>query len=371
MNASTAWSLLKDTYTEWSEDKASRLAASLAYYTAFSIAPLVILTIAIAGFFFGEEAVSGQLNAQLTGTLGQQGADAVTGMVAAANQQEAAGIVATIIGIATLLFGASGVFVGLQDALNTIWGVAPRPDLGIWTTIRQRFLSFGMILVIGFVLLVSLVVSAALGAVTGAVDQAISSPLLGYVWSAVNFVVSFGVITLLFALIYKVLPDATVAWGDVWIGAGVTALLFTIGKALLSLYLGNAAVASSYGAAGSLIVLLLWVYYSAQILFFGAEFTQVYAKRFGSQIKPTENAVPLDNEMRANQGIPTNAQLQTMTEQHDEGQERTVSEPLRSLDKAATTTAQAAEAAPRATRLGAVVGFVVGLFIARRREQRP
>jgi membrane protein len=294
-------SILKETYGDWSEDKASRLAAALAYYTAFSIAPLLLIAIAVAGLVFGREAAQGQIFSQLEGLLGADGASAIqTGI---ANSDKAgAGTLSAIIGLATLIWSASSLFGQLQDSLNTIWEVQPDPHAGIVATVKRRFLSMTMVLGIAFVLLVSLVLSAGLSAVGGLLGDVL--PGGNVIWQVVNFIVSFAIITGLFAAIYKVLPDATVTWGDVWIGAAVTALLFTAGKVLIGLYLGHASVGSTFGAAGSLLVFLVWVYYSAQILFFGAEFTQVYARRYGSRIVPAEGAVALTDEARAQQGIP-------------------------------------------------------------------
>jgi membrane protein len=294
-------SILKETYGDWSEDKASRLAAALAYYTAFSIAPLLLISIAVAGLVFGREAAQGQVFAQLDGLLGSDGASAIqTGI---ANSDKAgAGTLSAIIGIATLIWSASSLFGQLQEALNTIWEVQPDPKAGIVATVKRRFLSMTMVLGIAFVLLVSLVLSAGLSAIGSLLGNALPGGTI--LWQVVNFVVSFGIITALFAAIYKVLPDVTVAWSDVWIGAAVTALLFTVGKLLIGLYLGHASIGSTFGAAGSLLVFLVWVYYSAQILFFGAEFTQVYARRYGSRIVPAEGAVALTDEARAQQGIP-------------------------------------------------------------------
>ncbi len=307
MKVSAFVPLFKETFKEWGEDKVSRLAAALAYFTVFSIAPLLIIAISVAAIFFGEEAARGQIVGQIQGLMGQEGAEAVESMIANANQVQG-GLIASIIGIVTLLFGASGVFGQLQDALNTIWEVAPKPGQGVVNFVRSRFLSFGMVLIIAFLLLVSLVVSAAVaGAGTYVAGIA---PGMAVLWESINFLISFGVITLLFAAIYKVLPDVKIAWGDVWVGAAVTALLFTIGRTLIGLYLGNAAVGSAYGAAGSLVVLLVWVFYSAQILLFGAEFTQVYTRRYGSHIRPSKFAVPLTDDGRVQEGIPTNEQVE-------------------------------------------------------------
>lgn len=291
--------LLKKTFQEWQEDKASRLAAALAYYTAFSIAPLLIIVIAIAAFFFGEQAAQGEIVGQIQGLVGREGAEAIQTMIQN-SRKPTTGIVATLISIGILLFGATNVFVQLQDALNTIWEVTPKP--GVKGIVKTRIISFSMILGIGFLLLVSLVLSAALAALGNYLGGMM--PGFQFLWSTLNFCISFGIITLLFALIYRFLPDVKITWGDVAIGAAITALLFTIGKTLIGLYLGNSSVGSTYGAAGSFVVLLLWVNYSAQILLFGAEFTQVYANKFGSKIVPTEDAMPMTEEARAQQGIP-------------------------------------------------------------------
>ncbi len=297
----TAFRLLKETFDEWSEDKAPRLAAALAYYTAFSIAPLLVIIIAVAGLAFGQEAARGQIVSQVQGAIGQESAQVLEEIIANAYQPDV-GIFATIIGIVTLVLGAAGFFGQLQDALNTIWEVAPKPGQSILAMIRQRFISFTMVLGIGFLLLVSLVLSTALSAASNFVNGFL--PQTEFIAQLINFVISFGAITLLFAMIYKILPDVEIAWRDVWVGAAMTALLFTIGRFLLSLYLGNTGTSSAYGAAGSFVVLLLWIYYSAQILLFGAEFTQVYARHYGSRIRPARDAVPITEEARAQQGMP-------------------------------------------------------------------
>jgi membrane protein len=289
MRLKTIVGLLKDTVQEWQTDKVSLWAAALAYYTMFSLAPLLLIAIAVAGSIFGEEAARGELVAQIQGLIGKEGAEAIQSMIQSTQRSQSGGAIATIIGIATLLFGASGVFGQLQDALNTIWNVKPKPGLGWKSFIKSRFLSFAMVLVIGFLLLVSLVLSAVLAGISTFFTNYIQD--FAAVGQLINFVISFSVITLLFASIYKFLPDVRLPWKDLWIGAGVTALLFTIGKYLIGLYLGSSGVTSTYGAAGSIVIILLWVFYSAQILLFGAEFTQVYAKRRGSGLRPSKHAV--------------------------------------------------------------------------------
>jgi membrane protein len=287
MNLKAIPSLIHETYLSWSNDKAERLAAALAYYTLFSIAPLVVVAVAIAGLVFGEEAARGQISGQFRDMLGPQAADAIQSMIAHA-YRPSAGIVATAIGIGTLLVGAAGVFTQIQDAFNTIWRVEPKKHSGFWAAIRSRFLSFTMVFGVGFVLLVSLVLSALLAGVSKYLGDML--PGSGFLWSLLEVASSFLVISLLFAMLFKVLPDTDVQWRDVWVGALSTSALFTLGKFLIGLYLGRSSIASAYGAAGSLVVLLLWVYYAAQILYFGAELTRVYAEKFGSRVNATDRA---------------------------------------------------------------------------------
>ncbi len=289
MNPKEAFSLLKATFFEWLDDQAPTLGAALAYYTIFSLAPLLIISIAIAGLVFGGDAAQGQIFDQLRGLLGDASGRAMQDLVQSASAEPKKGVMATVIGFVTLVFGASGVFGQLQTSLNAIWGVQPKPGRGILGIIRDRILSFGFILVVGFLLLVSLFLTAAI-AFVGQQFGAMIPGKEGLI-QLLNSVLSLVVITLLFAMMFKILPDANIAWRDVWTGAFITALLFTLGKFALGLYLGRSGFASSYGAAGSLIVLLLWVYYSSQIVFFGAEFTQVYANRFGSHVTPSSNAI--------------------------------------------------------------------------------
>lgn len=281
-------SLLREAGKEWAEDNATRLSAALAFYTILSIAPLFVIAVAIAGAVFGHDAATGALTDQLRGLLGDAGAEVAKTTVEHADEPKS-GTLATIIGVVTLLFGASGVFGELQGALNAIWNVKPKPDRGIWGKVRDRFLSFGMVLVVGFLLLVSLVITTALTAFGGYLEGlAPGAPVLMH---AANFVLSFLVVTALFALIFKFLPDAEITWRDVWFGAVVTAILFTIGKYGIGLYLGKSAPGTPFGAAGSLVAFVVWVYYSGLIVFFGAELTQVTARHAGREIKPTENAV--------------------------------------------------------------------------------
>jgi membrane protein len=279
--------LLKLSYQGWKEDKASRLSAALAYYTIFSLAPLLVIIIAITALFWQREVVQSQVMNQVEGLVGAEGRTFVSDLVTSASNP-ARGIFASIVGVVTLLIGALGVFNELHNALNTIWDVKEEETKGFVEAVKKvifsRLLSFTMILGIGFLLLVSLVISAGLSAMNETIGNAI--PLSEILLQILNLIISIGVITVLFALMFKFLPDAEIAWRDVWLGAFVTALLFSLGKFLIGLYLGNSAVASSFGAAGSLVLLLVWIYYSAQIFLFGAEFTQVYANNYGSKIVP-------------------------------------------------------------------------------------
>jgi membrane protein len=272
--------LLRATYNEWSKDKAPRMGAALAYYTIFSLAPLLVISIAIAGFVFGKDAVQGRIMGEIQGLVGSESARAVQTMIQSAHKP-AHGVVATILGIAILLLGASGVFTEMQDALNTIWKVDTTSKTGVWNLIKGRFLSFGMVLGIGFLLLVSLLLSAALTAVATYASGFL--PIPPSALHAVDFIFSLVFIAALMALIFKFLPDARIAWSDVWIGAILTSVLFTAGKFLIGFYIAKSVTMSAYGAAGSVIIILAWIYYSAQLLYFGAEFTHVFSNECGSQ----------------------------------------------------------------------------------------
>ena len=280
MKLSDLWPLVKESAVAWIDDYAPSMGAAIAYYTMFSLAPLLLIAIAVAGLVFGQEVASGEVLSQLRGLMGEQGAQAVQGMLEAASQPEKS-VIATLIGVALLIVGATTVFGELQDALDRIWRAPARPEgSGIWGLIRSRLLSFGMIMGVGFLLIVSLVMSAALSALGKWMG-----PMFGgweVVAQLVNFVISFALVSVMFAMIYKIMPRVRIAWRDVWTGAIVTALLFTIGKFLIGLYIGKMGVASAFGAAGSLAVLLIWIYYSAQIFLLGAEFTWAYAHRLGS-----------------------------------------------------------------------------------------
>jgi membrane protein len=290
MTLKNIWILIKAAASSWVDDYAQSMGAALAYYTMFSIAPLLLIVISIAGLIFGVEAARGEIFSQLQGLMGQQGADAVQGLLESVSKP-AESITAMLVGTILLLIGATTVFGELQDSLDRIWRAPKRNKGGIWSLLRARLLSFGMIMGIGFLLMVSLVVSAALAA-------------LGKLWgplfadwemlaNVIDFLVSFVFSTTVFAMIYKIMPRAKVDWADVWIGAAVTALLFTIGKFLIGLYIGKSGVTSGFGAAGSLVVVLVWVYYSAQIFLMGAEFTWAYALTFGSRKEqPVPAAAP-------------------------------------------------------------------------------
>jgi len=274
------WNLFKAAVTSWSDDFAPSMGAALSYYTLFSLAPLLIIVISIAGMVFGQEAAQGAVLDQLRGMLGDEGAVAVQGMLKSVDRS-GKGPIATVIGVALLLLGATAVFGELQSALDRIWRTpAPRKAGGLWHMLHSRLLSFGLVLGLGFLLMVSLVVSAALAALGDWWEGWFEG--WDVVLEILNFVVSFGAFTLMFAMIYKLMPRAKIAWHDVWTGAAVTALLFTVGKVLIGLYLGKSSLASGFGAAGSLVVLLAWVYYSAQIFLLGAEYTWVCANQNGS-----------------------------------------------------------------------------------------
>jgi membrane protein len=280
MNPREAWRMARRALEAWTQDYAPSMGAALSYYALFSIAPLLLIVIGVAGFFFGDEAARGGIFGQLSALVGADGARAIEGLVASARKPQS-GLIAMIVGTALLIMGASTVFGELQNALDRIWRAPARKESkGWWKLLRTRVLSFGMILGIAFLLMVSLITSAAVSA-------------LGEWWGlhVIDVVLSFALTTLLFAMIYKIIPRVRVAWRDVWIGAAVTAALFAVGKWLIGLYIGRSSVSSAFGAAGSLVVLMLWVYYSAQIFLLGAEFTRFYAEEHGSRA-PLSNETP-------------------------------------------------------------------------------
>jgi membrane protein len=284
MKIADFFGIVKDAAAQWSEDNAPRLGAALAFYTAFSLAPLLLISIAIAGFIFGEEAARGQIIAQVQGLIGAEGGAVLQSMLVQSSQPDH-GIIATLTGLFLLLFGAAALFGELQDSLNWIWKVRAKPGHSLIRYFKNRFLSFTMVLGTAFLLLVSLIVSALLSALgsMGIIEA-------GSFGQIINFAISFTVITLLFAMIYRFLPDAVIAWRDVWLGAVITSLLFGLGKFLIGLYLGQAAVGSPFGAAASLAVLLIWIYYAAQIFLFGVELTKAYVVRLRGGVRPAANA---------------------------------------------------------------------------------
>jgi membrane protein len=360
--------LLKDTLSEFNADKAPRLAAALAYYTAFSLAPLLVVVVSVAGLLWNREAVQDELDNQIRSVVGVEAADAIQEMVANADQPQV-GVLATVIGVGTLVLGALGAFGQLQDALNTVWGVQPKPTpgvSGILSMLRGRLLSFTMVLGIGFLLLVSLALSASLAALGNWIGRI--TPMSETILQFINFIVSFVVVLLLFAMIYKILPDVHIRWRHVWVGAAVTSLLFSIGKYLIGFYLGSSSVASSYGAAGSFVVLLLWIYYSAMIFLFGAEFTQVYARISGAEIVPSDKAIFVNQDKRGKPGKPPTIVTEAEKKIY-------VSQPL------TPQTAAPPPAPPRSTGgsgrivlgiIAALATFLMGMLIASdQRHVRP
>ena len=283
------WELLKLTFVDWMNDDMFELSAALAFYTIFSIAPVLLIAVGAASFFLAPDAATDQIVGEMEKMIGAQGANAVR-QVIDSSRGFGKGLWAVSVGIVTLILGATAVFGELQSALNQIWDVKAKPDRGvIMSLVVDRVRSFSIAICVGFLLLVSLVISALISGLQNYMNSWL--PGVPWVWHTANALSSFFVIAVLFAAIYKLLPDVVISWRDVWIGAAVTALLFTAGKYLIGIYLGRTATASAFGAAGSLVVLLFWVYYSALISFLGAEFTQVYARRYGPGIRPKKHAV--------------------------------------------------------------------------------
>lgn len=287
MRLRPTWELIKQTAKEFSEDKCPRLGAALAFYTALSLSPMLLVVIGIAGPIFGADAARGEIAHQIRDLVGDEGAKVVQDMLAkSASQQD--GLIAAVVGVLTLIVGATGALAQLQGALNTVWNVKEEDTpQGIWGMIKGRLLSFSVVCVLAFLLLVSLVFSAVVSGLSGYLERWV--PYLGTWLQLANLALSLLITTLLFATVYKVLPAVRPAWKDVWVGALATAVLFNLGKYLIGLYLGNASVGSTFGAAGSFVVLLFWIYYSAQVVLFGAEFTQVYATKYGSGLKSPKN----------------------------------------------------------------------------------
>jgi membrane protein len=299
--------LIKTTYSEWKEDNVSRLAAALAYYTIFSLAPLLIIAVTVAGFVWSRYEVESQVLLQIQGLLGKNGADFVQTLMQNASVNLDKGIFTTVVGVGALIFGSIGVFRQLRYALNTMWGIEVEKVGGFWKSIKSvlvdNILNFAMVMGVGFILLVSLIVSTGITAVNRLVTEYLL--LSGFLVGLINTFFSLAVITLVFALLFKYLPETDVAWGDVFLGGFVTAVLFGIGKYAIGIYLGNSSVGVTFGAAGSLALLLIWFYYSAQIFFFGAEFTQVYANRYGSKIRsaPQDTGEPIKTKIPVNRRV--------------------------------------------------------------------
>lgn len=284
----SVWVLLRDSAIAWDADNVATQGAALAFFTVFSISPLLILVIVLSSLGFGQQAASGHLVSQIRGLMGVEGANFVQSLITNAYKADS-NVLVTIFSVLMILLGASAVFVQLRDSLNTIWRVQQKPTGTIRAFLRGRLLSFAMITGIGFLLLVSLVLSAVLATTSDYLSNLFTVP--SGVVSVLDFIVSFVGITLMFVIMFKFVPAATVKWGDAWVGAAVTSLLFSIGKLLIGLYLGNGAIGSTFGAARSLVVIMLWAYYSSQIVLYGAEFTRLYAERFGSDILPSANAL--------------------------------------------------------------------------------
>lgn len=278
-----------------------RLSSSLAYYAIFSLAPLLVIVVSIEGFVFGEEAARGQLAQEIATLAGAGAGDAIQAAVHSSASHQTSGVLAKIIGSAVLLFGASTVFAELKDALNIIWGVIVRPGRPFLTMVRDRFFSFSIVLAIGFLLLISLVISILLAALGMYMSGRLQLP--SAIWQAWDFLISFMVVSCLFAMIFKLLPNVLIGWRDVWLGSVSTAFLFTVGKFVIGYYLAASSIASSFGAAGSVVIVLVWIYYSACILFFGAEITKVYARKFGSGVVPNSRAVLVDDLLRTRLGL--------------------------------------------------------------------
>lgn len=292
---SKTWYLLKTTFNEFNDDNAIKLSASLSYYTIFALPPLMIIIITICGFFFGKDAVTGQLYGQINGLVGNDAAiqiqNAIKNVELSNNN-----VFATIFGGVMLLIGASGVFAEIQSSINFIWGLRAKPNKGIKKFIQNRLMSFSMIASVGFLLLVSLLVNSAMDLLSGRLKLYFPESTV-YLFYVLNIIIVFLIITLLFAIIFKTLPDGNIKWKDALIGASSTSVLFMIGKFGIGFYLGSSTVATVYGAAGSIIIILLWVYYSAIILYFGAEYTKVYARAFGGSISPNEYSVEIQKEV--------------------------------------------------------------------------
>lgn len=291
----SGWQLMKDTFREFDDDNAIKLSASLSYYTVFALPPLIIIILAITGFFFGEEAVTGEFFGQINDFVGNDAALQIQETIKN-TQLSGSSTFATVFGVIMLVIGASGVFAEIQSSINFIWGLKAKPNKGVMKFIKNRLMSFSMIAVMGFLLMVSLIVNTTMDILNS--KLAIYFPdVTVYLFYVLNIVILFVTTTALFSIIFRTLPDGTISWKDTLIGSSVTSIFFMIGKFAISTYLGNSTVATVYGAAGSVIIILVWVYYSAIILYFGAEFTKVYAKAHGQKIIPNDYAVEIKKEI--------------------------------------------------------------------------
>lgn len=285
-------SLLKQTYKEWKSEEPFRLSAVVSYFAIISLPGLLVIVVQLAGFFFGEAAVEGEIADQISESLGENAANDIQRILAQASETED-NTWQNIFGIATLIFGSTGVFYHLQKSLNRIWDVKAEPEMGLKKLVIDRAFSLGMVLAIGFLLLISLALSSMLSVLSGWIVSNLPDFTI-YLFYVINYALSLVIVTVLFALIYKYLPDVEITWKVVWVGATVTAVLFLLSEIALSIYFGNVEVGSLYGSAGSLVVMMLWVAYSCMILFFGASFTQVYARRYATDLRPSEHAVRME-----------------------------------------------------------------------------
>lgn len=318
MSLGDFWGMLKETFREYGEDRVARLSAALAYYTVFALPPLLVITIALAGLFFDPSQIQAQIESTVISITGSQAAaNVISSIMQGAATGTGVGF-GSIIGIAGLLFAASGVFVQLQDALNTIWEVKERPGVGLMGVIKGRFFAFLLVIGVGILLMAFLIVSSIIPAF-GQLITGVSLPGSNILWWFINLFVSLAVFTLLFAAIFKVIPQANIRWQDVWVGAFATALLFVIGQVLMGIYLGMRSFTDIYGAVGALVILLFWIYVAAQILFIGAEFTQVYARARGKRIMPEKGAVRMTVEDRMEQGIPHERTIRQEEKRAQEG----------------------------------------------------
>jgi membrane protein len=326
ISVKSIFGILKQSFKGFTEDKVPKLCASLAYYTIFSLGPLLIVLIFLAGFFFGREAIEGSIFSHMKGFVGAEAAAQMQDIVKNASISGKGGFAATI-GVITLLIGATTVFGEIQDSINGIWGLKAKPKAGIWKLIKDRLLSFGIIGSLGFLLLVSLVVTAVVEGLNQRL-QRVFPDITVVLFYIINLVITLGVVTVLFAVIFKVLPDAKIKWKDVWAGSIATAILFMIGKFAIALYVSKSSLGTTYGTAGSFVVLLVWIYYSSFILYFGAEFTKAWALKYGSHINPNEYAVLIKR-------VEVESASQSVQENHKEMQEHKEELQLKEDKKAA------------------------------------